>query len=112
MAPALAADGCAHTIEADYLASSFVYRIDGHALRKGEDLLLALSRTHGSDSESPSTCLLVHERARLSDVTNLVGLMIKAGYAEYKIYMFDSQKRQMTELRLLPPIAFASPKDR
>lgn len=95
-----------HVLMADYLKSGLTYTVDGRAPKEG--LLLALSRTRSADPNPHSEIVvLVHERAKLDDVSNLIGMVIKADYAGYRVFVFDSDKRGMTEIKYSAAVPFS-----
>jgi len=98
-----------HVLIADYAKGGFTYTVDGRAPKENEGLLLALSRTRSADLNPHSDIVvLVHERAKLADVFNLIGIIIKADYAAYRVFVFDSDKRDMTELKYSAPVPFST----
>jgi hypothetical protein len=98
-----------HVLMADYMKGGLTYMVDGRAPKENEGLLLALSRARSADrSARPEIVLLVHERARLVDLSNLVGMVMKADFASYRIFVFDGHKRGMTEIRYSTPVGFAA----
>jgi hypothetical protein len=109
MAPALSGEKRAHMLVADYVNHNFAYTVDGHVPDPKDGLLLALSRARETDpSPHPAITILVHERARLSDVYNLIGIVIKADYASYRVFTFESDKKVMTELTFASAVPFAA----
>lgn len=96
-----------HILIADRDASGFVYMLDGSVPAEKDGLLLALSRVRSADPDPHSEIvLLVHEQAKLSDIYNLIGMVIKADYASYRVFVFGSDKRSMTELRFATPVKY------
>ena len=84
----------------DYANHQFVYSVDGRVPKKRDGLLLTLSLVREADpSADAGIDVLVTSRARLSEVFNLIGKVIKADYSSYRVYVFDSDKRSMVELR-------------
>jgi len=93
-----------HILIADYLRSGFTYTVDGQSPKANEGLLLALSRARSADpSPKPEIVILVDERGKLSDVSNLIGLVIKADYSTYRVFVFDDDTKSMTELKYSAP---------
>ena len=98
-----------HVLTADYSASGFSYTVDGHAPKANEGLLLTLSRARSADpSPQSEIVVLVDERGKLSDVSNLVGLVIKADYSSYRVFVFDADRKAMTELKYSTPVPFST----
>ena len=98
-----------HVLIADYSRSGFSYTVDGHPPKSNEGLLLALSRARSADPNRQSEIVvLVDERGKLSDVSNLIGLVIKADYSSYRIFVFDADRKAMTELKYLEPMPFSA----
>jgi hypothetical protein len=107
--PVRAGDKKHHVLVADYSKNGVEYTVDGRVPTEKEGLLLALSRARSADAGSPSAIVvLVHERAKLSDVSNLIGTIVKADYASYRVFTFDSSKRVMTEIRYGGAIPFST----
>ena len=98
-----------HILIADYVGNGFVYILDGSVPGEKEGLLLALSRVRSADPGPHSKIiLLVHDHAKLSDIYNLVGMVIKADYSRYQVFVFDSDKRSMTEVKFSTPVSYSA----
>jgi len=98
-----------HVLIADRDESGLVYTLDGSVPEENEGLLLALSRVRSADPDPDSEIdILVHEQAKLSDIYNLVGMVIKVDFARYRVFVFDSDKRSMTEIQFSTPVKFLS----
>jgi hypothetical protein len=109
VAPAFSGEKTAHILVADYVNDNFAYTVDGHVPEQKDGLLLALSRAREADrSPHPAITILVHERAKLSDVYNLIGIVIKTDYASYRVFTFKSDKRVMTEITFASAVPFAA----
>ena len=105
---ALAKKNTRHILMVDTTKDGYVYVIDGRLLKKKQGLLMALSITREGDPDPNAQIdLLVHQSARLSDVYNLIGIIIKAGYSNYRIFVFDSDKKTMNELEFAQAIPFS-----
>jgi len=97
-----------HVLIADYVGNGLLYTVDGRIPGENEGLLLALSRARAADPADTSIVLLVHERATLADVYNLIGMIVKADYTGYRVFVFDSDKKSMTELTYSAPVRFSA----
>jgi hypothetical protein len=79
------------------------------ATKANEGLLLALSNARSADRNSRSEIvLLVDERDKLADVYDLIGLVIKADYSSYRVFVFDADRRGMNELKYSAPVPFSA----
>ena len=98
-----------HVLIADYVGNDLQYRVDGRIPGENQGLLIALSNARAADPDSDAEIvLLVHERATLSDVYNLIGMIIKADYTNYRVFVFGSDKKSMTELTYSEPVRFSA----
>jgi len=98
-----------HVLIADHSKNEVSYTVDGRSLKPSEGILLALSRVRSADpSPRSEMLLLVDERSKLADVANLIGLVIKADYSSYRVFVFDADKRGMTELAYATPVQFSA----
>jgi hypothetical protein len=105
---AVAQEAKNHVLIADWTSGGLKYTIDGNAPKDEEGLLLALSRVRSADTDQRSQIIvLVHERAQLADLSNLIGLILKADYASYRVFVFDGNRRRMNELWYSKPVPFS-----
>ena len=77
-----------HVLIASYSKGEVSYTLDGRAPESNEGLLLALGRARSADPNPRSeSVLLVDERDKLADVYDLIGLVIKADYSRYRVFV-------------------------
>jgi hypothetical protein len=94
----------------DHDRHGFTYTVNSN---KVQDLLVALSNLKEDGSEA-EVVLLVHHRVTLAMVSDMIGILSKAGYvAPPRIFVFDSNKIAMNELSFTyyPRIPFSATAD-
>jgi len=76
-----------------------IYSINGKQIDKNKGLLLSLSEVRDADpSKDPELILMVSEQTRFADVTDVMGIAGKARYFNFRVLIFDKQKRVLYEL--------------
>jgi biopolymer transport protein ExbD len=106
---ALSEDQKQHLLVVDYPKTGLVYTVDGRVPSEKEGLLLALSRARSNDpAPDAEIVVLVDERVTFSDVYNLSGIVVKAGYSAYRVFTFDGDKKIMIEVKYAPPVPFSA----
>ena len=93
----------------DHDKKGFVYTLNGHALGAKESLLLVLSEARRADHRAdPEIQILISEAAKLSEIQNLIGIAYKAEFTKYRLFVFDADKQQMSELKYSHAVPFST----
>ena len=89
----------------DHDTSGFVYKINSPPVPVNKGLLYTLTFIKAPHSGS---VLLVHEDAKISMLTDVLGIMNKAGYVGPRIFYFSRGKDRMAELTLSRVVPFSA----